>query len=75
MNTPAKVLPTVRSLSALFWCVVDEIVLYGCGPLFIEVTLGAIRNSQDGFVFTGSVHHAYLLFYLFICFVIPDETS
>lgn len=29
MNAPAKVLPTVRSLSALFWCLVDEIVLQG----------------------------------------------
>lgn len=34
MNAPAKALPTVRSLSAAFWCLVDEIGSHGCGPLF-----------------------------------------
>jgi len=34
MNAPTKVLPTARSLSALFWCSVDEIFLHGYGPLF-----------------------------------------
>lgn len=58
MNAPAKVLPTVRSLSALFWCLVDEIFF---GPLFLlEVGLRAIHITHRK-VFTGSALHAYLL--------------